>query len=127
MKTSNVCIVCVCALACGLLSFSGCGGTADEEKPLDEVKKEAEKMDAGQLRKKALEYKDAITAKTGEIDKLKEKLDEIPLAEKLGDEAKKLKGEVEELTKSLKSLKDRFEVYYDQLKKKEGDLSGLDI
>jgi len=43
----------------------------------------------------------------------------------LGQEAKTLKTNVQNLQTSLKALKDRFQVYYEALKKKGGDLSGL--
>ena len=49
------------------------------------------------------------------------------IAEMLGDEAKGLKAEVDTLTKSVSALKERFQVYYDKLKEKGGDLSGLTL
>jgi len=110
-----------------LLALSGCGKKADESKPLSEVKAEAEKFDAAKLRKMAAAYKDAITDKKADVEEVAAKLKEIPVAKMLGDEAKELKAEVDELNKSLSALKERFEVYYDKLKEKGGDVSGLQI
>jgi len=45
----------------------------------------------------------------------------------LGDEAKELKTEIEALNKSVSALKERFQVYYDKLKEKGGNLSGLEL
>jgi ABC-type transporter Mla subunit MlaD len=111
------------------LALCGCGKAkkADENKPLSEVKTEAEKMNAGQLRETALAYKSAIEAKTADLEKVITKLQKVPLTEALGEEAKNLKADIDNLTKSLESLKQRFEVYYQKLKEKGGDLSGLEI
>ena len=100
---------------------------ADENKPIGEVKAEAETMSVEKLKSMAMTYKEAVTAKTGEVDGLTAKLKEIPLTKMMGDEAKGLKGDIDELNKSVSALKERFEVYYNKLKEKGGDLSGLNI
>jgi len=119
------------ALYClvGLLSFVlvSCGKKADENKPLGEVKAEAEKMDVSQLQSMAMQYKDAIAAKTSEVSKMTAKLKEIPVTEMLGSEAKGLQADIGRLTESLTSLMERFQVYYQKIKEKGGDVSGLDI
>ena len=109
-------------------TIAGCGGKkADETKPISEVRAEAEKMDAGQLRSMAMTYKEAIVAKKGEVEKIAAKLKEIPVTELLGEKAKQLKTDIDSLTKSMDALKVRFEVYYAKLKEKSGDLSGLQL
>jgi len=50
--------------------MAGCGKKADEDKPIGEVKAEADKMSIDELRDIALKYKDAILAKQSEIDKV---------------------------------------------------------
>jgi len=117
---------------CGLLVLSslilyGCGKKADENKPLNEVKAEAEQMNVEKLRLMAMKYKDAIVAKRGEVEKLAAKLSGIPIAEKLGTQAKELTAEIEALNKSISALTERIQVYYQKLKEKGGDLSGLEI
>lgn len=114
-------------LAVWVLGLPGCGKKADENKPISEVKVEAEKMSTKDLRAIAVAYKDAVVAKKGEIDKLVKKLADIPLAEKLGAEAKTLKADIDNLNKSLSALKERFQIYRDKLKEKGGDLSGLEL
>jgi len=110
-----------------LLALSGCGKKADENKPIGEVKAEAEKMDAAKLRKMALAYKDAITDKKAGVEEVAAKLKEIPVTRMLGAGAKELKAEVDQLNKSVSALKERFKIYYDRLKEKGGDTSGLQI
>jgi hypothetical protein len=52
-------------------------------------------------------------------------LKEIPVTQMLGEQAKQLKGDIDNLNKSITALRERFQLYYDQLKTKGGDLSGL--
>jgi uncharacterized lipoprotein YehR (DUF1307 family) len=111
-----------------MLSFAGCGGKkADETKPMSEVKAEAEKMSGADLRVMALAYKNAIVAKKAEVDKTAAKVSEIPVTELLGEEAKKLKADLENVKKSVSALSERFQVYHDKLKEKGGDTSGLEL
>jgi len=112
-------------LLCSLV-LPGCSQKADDEnKSIDEIKAEAEKMDTAQLRAVAMKYKDAIMVKTGEIDKLVARLKGIAASDKLGDEAKKLKAEIKRVTESQSALGERFVIYYNKLKEKGGDTSGL--
>ena len=124
MNITKTTILC-CLLVLSSLALYGCGKKADENKPVGEVKAEAEKMSVEKLRSMAMTYKDAITAKKGEVEKLASKLKDIPLTKMLGDEAKGLKADIDGLNKSVSALKDRFEVYYNKLKEKGGNLSGL--
>lgn len=119
----------ICALfALCLLVLHGCGSKkADENKPLSEAKAEAEKMDVGQLRNMAMTYQEAIVAKKADVDKVAAKLKEIPIAKMVGDETKQLKTDIDNLANSISALKERFEVYYQKLKEKGGDLSGLEL
>ena len=126
MKTVKL-ITFYCSLTLCALALVGCGKKADENKPISEVKAEAEKMSAEKLRDMALAYKDAIEAKKGDVEKITAKLKEIPITQMLGDEAKSLKADIDNLNKSVSALKERFNVYYGKLKEKGGDLSGLKI
>jgi uncharacterized coiled-coil DUF342 family protein len=105
----------------------GCGKKADESKPLSEVKAEAAEMNADDLREMALVYKETIQENLEEIDRIKNEIKEIPLKEILGDQAKELKQDLEPIIKSINDLKQRFFVYYSELKKKSGDIKGLEL
>ena len=121
-KTSFYCMLVMC---CFMLV--GCGKKADESKPVSEVKAEAEKMSVEQLRATAMKYKEAILAKGDEVDKIVAELKKIPVTKMLGEEAKQLKAEIDNLNKSVTLLKERFQIYYNKLKEKNGDLSGLEL
>ena len=115
-----------CSLALMLLTFCGCGKTADDNKPISEVEAEADKMSVEKLKSMAGTYKDAIAAKKDEVEKLAAKLKDIPLSEMMGEKAKALKAEMDKLNKSISALTERSKVYYDKLKEKGGDLVGSD-
>lgn len=104
------------------LAVLGCG-KKDEDRPVSEVKTEAEQMSTDELRAEAMKYKEAITAKKAELEKLTAKLKEIPVTEILNEDAKR----IEDLNRSISALKERFNVYYQMLRKKGGDTSGLQI
>jgi hypothetical protein len=128
MKTVKL-VTILCLLAVWALAIGGCGGgkKADASKPISEVKAEAEKMDAGQLRNMAMTYKEAIEARKADMDKVAAKLREIPITKMKGDKAEQLRKEIETLTTSISALTERFEVYYNKLKEKGGNLSGLEL
>ncbi len=110
-----------------LLSIAGCGKSADENKPISEVKAEAERMDVASLRDMAMAYKDKIVAKKGEVEEIAAKLKAIPIANMLGEEAKGLKTDIDSLNTSMSNLRERFQIYYNKLKEMKGDTSGLVI
>jgi hypothetical protein len=118
-----------CLLLVWSLVIGGCGGSkkADENKPLPQVKAEADKMNAAQLHDMAMKYKEAIEARNADVDKIAAKLKEILPTEAAGGEMEQLKTDLENLMKSVSALQERFQVYYQKLKEKGGDLSGLEI
>jgi predicted nucleic acid-binding Zn-ribbon protein len=110
------------------LADSGCS-KKDEEKPADkppsyiDVKTEAEQKEPNSLRTELMKYKEEITAKKLELEKLRIKLQTVPFDEISQKDTKKL----EELNKSITTLKKRYDVYIQELRKQRGDTSGLEI
>ncbi len=102
-------------------------GTVDIEKPVSEVQAEAETMSVEDLKATAIKYKEAILAKQGTVTELAAKIKEIPVVEALGQEAQSLKTDLKDVESTLAALKERFQVYYDTLKEKGGNLSGLEL
>ena len=113
MRVTRNIILCS-LLVLGLSVLSGCGKKADENKPIADVKAEAEQMNTKELRATALAYKEAIMAKRKDIEKLAAKLKEIPVAEMLDEKAKKLKADTKSLNKSVSALTERFRIYYNK-------------
>jgi len=116
-----------CLLALCSLTVIGCGEKADENKPIADVKAEAEQMNTKELRATALAYKEAIMTKQKDVEKLAASLKEIPVTKMLGAKAKKLKADSESLNKSISALTERFQIYSKKLKEKGGDVSGLEL
>jgi uncharacterized lipoprotein YehR (DUF1307 family) len=115
------------AVALCLVLF-GCGKKgADETTPIDQIKAEVAKMDVAKIRSTALSYKDAIVTKQADVAKIADQLKSIKPTELLGEKAAELKTQLSKIEKSISALKDRFEIYYDKLKEKGGDLTGLEL
>ena len=103
-----------------LISFvlTGCGGGVSEDKPVSEIRTEAKAMSVDQLKATIAKYRAAIESKKGEIDKIKQKIQQIPIADMLGKEAKKLKGDIQNISSSIRALTDRLNVYSQELRSK---------
>ena len=121
----NITIYCLLVL-CSLVLL-GCSQKADENKSISEVKAEAEKMDINQLRSMAMKYKEAITAKGNEIEKLAAKLKNIPPAEMTDTKAKEITEGINKINQSMSALNEKLMIYHNKLKEKGGDISGLEI
>ncbi len=136
MRVSTYLILC-CLAASSFLVVVSCRKQADEgtpappqvdvEKPVAQVQTEAQAMSVEDLKATALQYKQAIMARQAELEKLMAKIKEIPLTEALGQEAQALKSDLKSLETSVNSLKERFQVYYNTLREKGSDLTGLEI
>lgn len=85
-------------------------------RPLEEIKAEADGLNVDQLKETALKYKDAITAKTAELEPLLTKFKELPMAQKLSGEGLEIKDEIEAVKQSIEALKARYDVYISKLK-----------
>lgn len=109
------------------VTLFGCGKKADPNKPIGEVKAEAEKMNEAQLKKMAATYRDAIMAKQKDVEKITAKIQAMGIQQAMSDNAKALQADIAKLNEAIKPLTDRFEIYYNKLKEKGGDTSGLKI
>lgn len=96
-------------------------------KALSEIKEQAQTMKLEDLKAMALKYKDAIMSQEGEVNTLMEKIKATPLAEQLGDEAKKVKAEITKVTEAIKPLKERYDVYIGKLKELKANISSLEL
>jgi uncharacterized lipoprotein YehR (DUF1307 family) len=118
-----------CLLAAALcLMLFGCGKKgADETKPIDQIKAEVAKMDVAKIRSTALSYKDTIVAKQADVAKVADQLKSIKPTELLGEKAAELKAQLSKIENSISALKERFQIYYEKLREKGGDLTGLEL
>ena len=101
----------------------GGSGGIDLTTPISQLKEAAANMDMAALEKQAKLYMDQIVAKQADLEKVMDKFSAIPIAQKMGDEAKALQTEITDLTSSVSKLRERFQVYVDYIKEKGGDIS----
>lgn len=97
----------------------GCGEKVDENRPVEEIRQEAAKLDAAALQKKIDAYKAAIEAKSAELKKVADEVKAIPLTEIASEKSKKLAEEVKQLTESIDKLKDGMAAYAEALTAKK--------
>ncbi len=99
----------------------------DTTTPVAEVQTQAQTMSVETLKATALKYKQAILDKQAQIEQIVAKIKQLPVTEALGKEAQTLKVDLQNLQTTVSALKERFQVYYNTLKQKGADLTGLEI
>ncbi len=111
------------------LADFGCSKKEEEDEPTakpsfyTQVKTEAEQKEPDALRTEVMKYKEEITVKKLELEKLRTKLQTVPFEEISEKDAKRL----EELNGSITTLKKRYDIYFQELRNKGGDTSGLEL
>ncbi len=100
---------------------------ADQGKSTLDVTAGAKEMAVENLRKMAEKYRDVIAEKQQQLKEMTQKYIDLPEAERKTGEGQMLKAGVDEIIKGIDTLKERFGVYYNALKEKAGNLTGLDI
>jgi len=83
-------------------------------------------MSTEELRVIALKYKEAVTAKSEEMNEITSNLPAAMADGNLNDKLSELKPKIEGIRNSMTALKARYDVYYQKLKEKGGDVSGLE-
>ena len=97
----------------------------DEARPLSEIRAEAADLDDASLRAATMGYKDQIIAKQDELSGLTGKLPKVPGIEEFGEEPPE--PDVGDLMRSMSGLTERYQIYFDVLKARGGNLSGLGL
>jgi hypothetical protein len=103
------------------IGFTGCGKKADETKPIDEVKAEAQKMKTGNLQDMVACYKDAITAKEKDIKATQAKMEALPMTPESAEKAKALTKDLSSAKASVSALCERMEIYKTALVEKTAE------
>ena len=106
----------VAALLMSAMVMYGCS-QADEDKTPEQIKQEIVNMDVAKIQSIIADYQEAIADKTAELEKEAAKLKEIKITEMFGEEAKAIKNNMADITKSLDKLKDNMKAYSEGLKK----------
>ena len=155
MRVGRTCVMLLCLVISSGLVLGGCGKKADKspaptktgantspaaaqttpsatanvaadvQKSLAAVEAQAQTMSVADLKTTATQYKQALSAKQTDLQKLAAEAKGLSITDALGDKGKALKADVQKNEADVKALKDRFQVYYNKLKEKGDDVSGL--
>lgn len=94
---------------------------------IDKLKEQAKGMSIDALKATAEKYKAQLLSTKTDLAAKTGSLAKVPLTEKLGAEAQALTKDIQTLTSSMTSLKDRMMVYVDALKAKGIDISSFKL
>ena len=99
----------------------------EKGRPLGEIRAEAADMNDATLRVAAMGYRDRIFAKRTELSDVMNRYDEFPYTDIFGRETLEPAPNVVDLTSSISALTERHHIYFDLLKARGGDVSGLGL
>ena len=105
----------------------GCGKKADTQKPIEEVRAEAEKMSVSDLEATAKAYAREIASKKSEADKIGSQLKGLSLQDMMGEKGKSIKDQASALGKQVSALTERYQVYAQKFQAAGGDMAKIQI
>ena len=100
---------------------------ADQGKSIPDITAGAKEMAVENLRRMAEKYRDVIAEKQQQLMEVAQEYVNMPDAERITAQGHILKAKVDKITRGIDTLKERFGIYYNALKEKTGNLTGLDI
>jgi len=115
------------ALPLAMVLIAGCGSKPDSQKPIDQVRTEAEKMNLSQLESTAKSYAKEIQKQSAGMEEIQAKLRQLKPTELFSDKAKSIKDEASKVASEVSGLTDRYNVYAQQFQKAGGDLSKIKL
>lgn len=109
-----------------ILLTAGCGGPS-ENVPLSELHAEVVGMTAQELHHNAQQYRHAYLARRQQMKELGLKLKKLSPASRTPARAKSLIRKATEISRSMERLRDRYDIYIDQLIKRGLDVEDMKI
>jgi hypothetical protein len=106
-------ILCIALI---MLSAGCVTGGSNQDGEYNRLASEAATMGRTDLEATIAKYKTLIAEKTDVANQLKSKLQEVPLADMMGEKAQALKGSLRDTMASIQQLKEQLAVYTDALK-----------
>ena len=99
----------------------------DEGKSIPDITAGAKEMAVENLRKMAEKYRDVVAEKQQQLKEMTQAYLDLPADERQAAIGQIAKTAIDEIKTGLDIMKERFGVYYNVLKEKAGNLTGLDI
>ncbi len=96
-----------------------------QTKSVPQVREEVKTLNRENIEKIVNSYKVALESKKNEFNVLKKKIKNISIEDALNGETKKITQEVEEITKTVNSLKERLNIYISKLQELDINISKL--
>jgi len=110
------------AAAVAALMVFGCGksdsASVDVNKPVAQVKTEAEGLNVDALKQQVEAYQKELEAQKPKLAELEKKLKDTPLTQALSQDTIKLKEDITAQTGKMSKITERLNIYADELKKK---------
>ena len=100
---------------------------ADQGKSIPDITAGAKEMAVENLRKMAEKYRDVVAATEQQLEKMTQGYLNLSDDDRKAAIGQIAKTAIDEIKTGLDIMKDRFGVYYNALKEKGGNLTGLDI
>ena len=100
---------------------------ADQGKSVPDITAGAKEIAVENLRRMAEKYRDVIAEKQQQLMEMTQQYADMPADERVTAKGRILKTGRDEIIKGIDPLKERFGIYYNALKEKAGNLTGLDI
>lgn len=110
-----------------VLCAYGCGKKTDLNKPIEQVKAEAQTMSAAELEKTAQAYVREINRKKAELGKVTEELKKLSPKDLLSEKSKSIKERASRIGSEAGELTGRYDVYARKFAEKGGDLSRIKL
>jgi hypothetical protein len=103
------------------IGLSGCAKKADPNRPIDRIKKEVQTMPVKDLEASALLYANELKAQKAELDKLKAKMQALPIDQIFSNDF--LTKKIAKIGRRAEALFERYMIYLGKLQEKGADLS----
>ena len=110
-----------------LTALYGCGKKAETQKPIEQVRAEAEKMSVTQLESTAKSYASEIASKRDAAEKMQGELKGLSIQDMLGEKGKGIKDQVTALSQQVSALTARYQVYAQKYQAAGGDISKIQV
>ncbi len=128
MNSKKLLAFCAILMVVSLL-LAGCGKKKEAPEgtqSLSDLKAAAEKMSVQDLRDMAMKYKNLITAAMGDQEKLEASIKNLS-AEDMLKKAPEIEAQINKIKSEISDLKERLQIYIDQLKAKGEAVTGLEL
>lgn len=118
MKNKKSWAIIILALVVGI---SGCAKKADPERPIEKIKNETETMSVQDLETNALLYAKELKAQRAELDKIKAKMQALPIEKIFANEF--MTNQVAKIGRKAEAYFERYMIYLGKLQENGADLS----